>query len=607
MIELREAQMQVEKFLNDTYDARVVSEKCRDYYDGRQWTEQQVARLKKRRQAPIVSNRIKPKVNGLVGLYNLRKTDPKAYPRTEKHTEGAQTITDALRYVADNTDFDDTRLEVGGEFFTEGYGGAIIDVQQRKNGEIDIRIEQIPWDRIYYDPNSRKKDFSDARFMGIVLWMSEDEAEEKFPDADIDNMDDAISDADETFEDRPRWIDSSANRVRIALHFYIHKSVWHMCAFGGSKFVVKPRPSPFLDEDGEPMNPIELVSGNVDRDNMRYGEVKNFLDPQDEINHKRSKIQHFGSSRQTYGRKGEYTDIAKLKREMSDPSGHVEFEGEEFGKDFGILPTGDMSRVQFELYNDAKAELDAVSFNAQLAGDRQSGELSGVAIDKLQRAGTIELNGQYALITGWERRVYRQVWARIKQFWTQEKWIRVTDNQDDMRFVGFNQPITFQAMLEETINDESLPQQDRQQAAQVFTAMMQVQDPRLQQSVETRNEIAQMDVDIIIDQSFDVVNIQQEQFKLIAQFAQGANIDVIELIELSEIRGKEELIEKIEKRRQQAAQAQQGAIQVEAESKQMANLLTRMQAAKTEQEAIQKGAETEIMIASPDPNPQLSV
>ena len=604
ILELIDAHEQVEKFLTDTFDARQVSEKCRDYFDGRQWTDAEIARLGRRQQAAIVSNRIKPKVNGLVGLYELRKTDPKAYPRTQAHEESAHAATDALRYVDDNTDFDNTRSEVCQEFFTEGYGGVIILTEKKRDG-VEITIDQIPWDRIYYDPNSRKKDFSDARYMGIIQWMSKDEAKEIFPKGNIDNATDAVSDTDETFEDRPRWLDN--DRIRIAMHFFIHKGVWHMATFHGSDFLIKPKVSKYLDEDGQPMNPIELVSGNVNRDNERYGEAASFLDQQDEINHKRSKIQHFGSSRQTFGRKGEQSDVKAIKREMAKPDGHVEFDGEEFGKDFGVLPTGDMSEVQFQLYQEAKAELDSVSFNAQLAGERQSGNLSGVAINKLQRAGTIELNNQYRLFKGWETRVRRQVWMRIKQFWTEAKWIRVTDDADDLRWVGFNQPIPLQQKLEETINDEALPLPERQQAARVFTQMMQTQDPRLETLVETRNEVSELDMDIIIDQSFDVINIQQEQFEIIAKFAQASDIDIIELIEVSEIRGKEDLIKKIEKRRQEAAQAQQGAIQMQQQSIELDNLNKQMNAALTEQDAIQKHAETEIMISNPDPQPQLAV
>jgi hypothetical protein len=127
---------------------------------------------------------------------------------------------------------------------------------------------------------------------------------------------------------------------------------------------------------------------------------------------------------------------------MAKPDGHIEWSGDEFGKDFGVIPTHELSRAQFDLYMDAKSELDAVSINAQLSGERQEGTLSGVAIGKLQQAGTLELNRQYSLLTRWETRVYRQVWARIRQFWTEEKWIRVTDDQNSIKFAGFNYPVT---------------------------------------------------------------------------------------------------------------------------------------------------------------------
>lgn len=551
-----DAKRKVEHFLSATEDARHLSERCRDYFDNKQWTSAEKAKLASRSQAAITVNRVKPKVEGLLGLYDLRLSDPKAYPRTKKHEKASEVITDGLRYVAEDNQFSSLRLNVAENFFIEGYGGAMVDVRQKKSGEIEIKINQAAWDRIYFDPHSREKDFSDARFMGLILWMDKAEAEEKFPDAEIEALINAAEYTDETFEDRPRWVDRQTNRVRIALHFEIIKGVWSMCAFSGDTYIIESQPSPYLDDDGEPCNPIELVSANVDRENNRYGEVAGFLDQQDEINHRRSKFLHNLSSRQTHGRKGSIKDVPALKREMKKPDGHIEWEGEEFGKDFGVIPTNDMARGQFELYQDAKAELDAVSFNAQLAGERQSGSLSGVAINRLQQAGTIELNRQYSLLAGWEKRIYRQIWARIKQFWTQEKWIRVTDDQDALRWVGFNTPLTAQKFLEEKINDESLPLTERQQASAAFQFMVQNNDPRLNAIVGVSNDVAELDVDIIIDQSFDVINIQQEQFQMLAQFAQGnPDIDIIDLIDLSQIRGKDALIEKLEKRRQAAAEA----------------------------------------------------
>lgn len=560
---LEKVQKQVETFLTQTQIARIASERDRDYVDHKQWTPEEIAKLTGRQQAPIVVNRVKPKVAGLLGLLSMRQTDPKAYPRTQKHEKSAEAITDALRYVADNNDFNDCKMEVSECFFVEGYGGAIVDVQKDGNGEAEIRIEEIPWDRIYFDPHSRKKDFNDARYMGLILWMDIEEAKEKFPKTDLDALIASNGSVDRTFEDRPRWVDGVNKRVRVAQHFYKKNNKWWMCIFTEDLFLLEPDESPYLDEFGQPGNPIELVSAYIDRDNARYGEVRAFIDQQDEINHRRSKALHLLSQRQTASRQGAVKDVAAMKRELAKPNGHVEYQGEK--GDFEILETGDMAKGQFELYQDAKAELDAVSVNAQLSGERQQGDLSGIAIQKLQQAGTMELNGLFSTLNGWEKRIYRQVWARIRQFWTAEKWVRVTDDADNLRWVGLNAEVTAQEWLEEQVNDKSAPLHQKKKAAAAYQFLMSavesqdqqaaaVAKQKLEQIVNIKNPVAELDVDIILDMSFDSVNIQQEQFELLAKFANGTDIDITELIELSQLRGKDELIEKIQKRRQEQAQ-----------------------------------------------------
>ena len=559
----------VENYLTMTQDARADCERDRDYKDGKQWTESQTAKLRARGQAPIVSNRIKSKHAGLVGLLDLRRSDPKAYPRTKKHAKAAEAITDALRYIADDNDYNGTcRLEMADDFFCEGTCGALIDVK-KKGKKTDIKITQIPWDRIYYDPFSRRLDFSDARYKGLMTWMDFDQFKVLFPKVEI-NFSASSTATDETFEDRPRWVDSDRQRIRVAMHYYLEGEVWKVAYFTDQTFLIEPEVSDYLDDNGEPSCPIELASAHIDRDNNRYGEVRGFISQQDEINHRRSKALHLLSQRQTFGRKGSAKDIAALKRELSKPDGHVEFIGEKFGSDFGVLPTGDMAQGQLELYQDAKAELDSVSFNAQLSGDRQSGDLSGKAIDRLQQAGTIELNSQYTIFSNLEKRIYRQMYARIKQFWNTETWIRVTDDQDNLRWVGLNGQVTAQEWMEEIINDKSESLVKRKQAAMAFAHLMQMKDSEnleeaaqaeeiLGRIVTVRNETSDLDVDIILDQSFDSVNIQQEQFEILAKFAQGTEVDIIQLIELSQLRNKKELIEKIEKRREDMAEAQQSA------------------------------------------------
>jgi hypothetical protein len=636
----------VDLYLNATMDARALCERDRDYIDGKQWTDDEAVKLRKRGQAPVVINRLAPKHNGMIGLLDLRRTDPKAFPRTKKHEDSAHAISDALRYVADNNDFiNSVRLDMADNFFCEGTAAAFVDVEEVViNGrpEMDVKIKNIAWDRFYYDPYSRRLDFADARFMGMIVWMGFDEFTLAFPDADINDLVSLSDNSDDTFSDKPQWIDKKKKRIRVCHHFYLEGGEWMMCYFTDGAFLIDPQTSPFLDEDGDPSCPIVAQSAHIDRDNNRYGEVRNHIDKQDELNHRRSKGLFLLSRRQTYGRKGVATDIQALKREAAKPDGHLEFPGGEvFGKDFGFIDTADMAAGQLAMYQDTKAELDSVGFNAQLAGERQSGDISGKAINMLQQAGTIELNRQYTMFSSLEKRIYRQIWGRIKQYWTDEKWIRITDDQDDLKWVGLNAQVTAQEWLQEQVQDESLPIQTRRQAdasLQFLTQAAQGPDPqlvaaaqqgdqqamialqqammmqplaqqKLQEIVEVKNPVPEMDVDIIIDQSFDVINTEQETFQLLAQFAQGTQeISFIDLLEVSPLRNKKELIERIEKR-QAAAQQQNGNLQQMQVAKFQTDIQkTQADTAVQNEAAMQKRVETILLTTGPkDKDPQVIV
>lgn len=602
--------LQAEDYLNSTIGARLESEKCRDYYDGYQWTKEELEVLRKRKQPAIVVNRVKPKVEGLKGLLSIRKTDIKAFPRNQEQDEkSAAAITDALRYVSDNNDFDDIKTECFETKIVEGVCAVSIDIKV-KNNEPEIKINPIFWDRFYYDPKSRQKDFSDARYLGEMIWLDQEQLIELFPDKKdiIANLADMDGDGDQTIADRPLWTTGSKDRkrFRICKHYFIKDSKWMVAVFCGDVFLLDPQESPYLDEEEKPTCPIVADTAYIDRNNQRYGEVKSFLSQQDEINHRRSKALHLLSARQTTGRKGTIENIAAMKNELAKPDGHVEYVGDE--GDFKILPNTDFTKGQFDLYQDAKAELDATSFNAQLAGERQSGDLSGVAISRLQSAGAMEINSLYTGFANWEKRVFRQVWDRIRQFWTAEKWVRITDNEDNLRWVGFNTQITLQKYLEEIINDESKPLNLRIGASASYQAMMQTNDPRLQTIIEVRNRPAELDVDIILDQSFDVVNIQQEQFQLLVQFAQSSkDIDIIELIELSQLRNKKELIEKIEARRGQQAQAVGNVQQMQAQKIQVENAKAFADAQVSTKKAEQMAIENELLLRSPRPVSSVAV
>src|SRR5262245_58612681 len=76
-------------------------QQARRYRHGAHWTSDQIKVLNDRRQPVVTYNRIGRKIDGIVGLTERLRQDPKAYPRTPQHQGGADLATAVLRYLMD--------------------------------------------------------------------------------------------------------------------------------------------------------------------------------------------------------------------------------------------------------------------------------------------------------------------------------------------------------------------------------------------------------------------------------------------------------------------------------------------------------------------------
>jgi hypothetical protein len=243
-----------------TTDARAEAAEMRDYYDGYQWTQEQRTALEARKQPVLTDNKLKDKIDYMIGLEIASRTDPKAFPRTPQHEQDAEAVTDALRYVGDAQDFPQIRSDVAENVMVEGDGGAEIYVKQAKDG-VEVCIKRNRWERRYYDPFSSERDFSDARYLGTFLWLDLDEAQAKWPDAK-ETWDAAAGEmkngsGSETDSDRPKseHFDKNRQRVRVIEQYFREKGVWHRAKFVKCGWIEKPEPSPYLDDEGEPEHP----------------------------------------------------------------------------------------------------------------------------------------------------------------------------------------------------------------------------------------------------------------------------------------------------------------------------------------------------------------
>ena len=555
--DLNEYVQQFEDSEEQTRDARELSERDRDYFDEKQLTEGEIKELKALGQAPIISNHIKGKVNAMIGLEKQTRKDPKAFPRQPGDEGAAEAATDAIRYVCDDSNWNDKRSLAGKELAIEGTGALMVGLKSSKGG-FDPDIRRISWDRLYYDPHASEFDFADASFMGIVIWMDLDKAIAKFPDAkDVLNQTWADCAKTDTYDDKPKhkmWADYRRRRVRICEHYCLKPDGWMFCMFTKGGFVVDPQPSPYLDAEGLPECPIKAVSLYVDRDNNRYGEVRSMIGRQDAINKRESKALSLLNERQVRVSPAVGMDAKAIRKELSHPRGV--FVGEQ--GDVEILPTNDMAAGNLQMLQMAKNDLAGMGPNTALQGKNEQ-DLSGRAIIAQQQAGLVEAATYLDCIRVLSISVYRSIWGRIRQVWTAERWIRVTDNENNLKFVGLNKPVTaVQAMAQKMgVTKDNLPQIANDNPEVIRELQMLAASPMGQQVVSMENSVAELDVDIILDEGIDTPTVAAEQFELLTKMVPalgsiGQHPKVLEmLIEASALRNKDKLIELLQ-------QAQQG-------------------------------------------------
>lgn len=606
---------QFREYADGTLAARQLGEKCRDYRDGNQWTEVERKTLQKRKQPCITDNKIQDKCDTLLGMERQMRTDPKAYPRNPDDADSADAATDALRYVAESCQYKTTtRKPAADNLMVEGLCAGQVIVEDKKGSSYPyVCMEHIRWDRVFYDLHCLKDDFTDKTYVGYFTWMDQDQAKLEWKEK-ADVIDGSFlgesQEGDRALDDKPRFVLTARKRMRVQVftHYYLDSGKWMFARWCRGGFLEGPQPSSYKDENGEPDCPIEMQALYRDAEGAPYGLVLRYLDLQDEHNKRRSKMLHLLNAKRVIVQKGVITNIPEMRGELHKPDGVVEVAG-----DIAQLKVEDNlneAEGQFKLLQQTDAALAATGPNAALLG--VSGEISGIAKARDQQAGQLPVAPLFDALDSWELRMYRQTWRRIRQFWTAPMWIRVTDDEQRLQFIGLNQPVTQGEMVaQQAPNDPrfaQLPPEDKQAVIQAIAQHPQAQQPAIHGKTGKplrKNDVAVMDVDIIIDRGQDVVTAQQEEFSQLMEIAKTRpEIPFDVLIQMSQLRSdtKRLVMERLkganDPQAQQQAQFQAMMAQLEAVIKQAEARKTMAQADQAEAAAAESHVDAAVKTAT---------
>lgn len=424
-------------YLDSKVDEIEEQKESRRYYHGGQWTPAQIAILRRRHQPPITWNRVARKINGIVGVVERMRSDPKAEPTTPASEQGANLATHVIREVLDENEWKSIEpwclLQAG----IDGIAGVQMVLTEGDEQDPDISLPFVIGDEYFYDPKSYKQDFSDARYEGIAKWLTIDEAVELFPDREQELRGLIEGDADLTSNpDREyKWIITSSKTVRLVEHWYKHRGQWRW-AFYVSSVLLDQGLSPFFGSKGKRVSSFNMFSMAVDHDGDRYGFVRNLKGPQDALNQSKSKSLHLANSRRLISDKGAVDDVETARIEWSRPDGFVEVNP-------GKKITPDATTADLQAFNgfaeDAKSELDQyANTNVAALSGVNVANLSGRAIELLRQPGMAELGPFVLAIRAWKLRLFRMVWNTAQRYWNAERWIRVTNDQGLKQFIKLN-------------------------------------------------------------------------------------------------------------------------------------------------------------------------
>lgn len=505
------------------------------YYDGDHWTEEELHILRLRGQPPTYYNEIRRKVNGIIGVEEQIRRDPKAFGRNPNPQDenAASVATKSIRYVCENNSMDKKGSEVLKNGSVGGFSGIRLDLHAERE---EITFSVVDDATTFYDPRSKRADFSDAKFLGTWDWVDKDDAKQLLPNS-AEKIDEIFScyksnDFSELPDDVDRgeesWVNSQEDTVFLIEHWYKNNGLWH-CAYHLAGVVLEEWVSPLKDDNGESAHLFELWSPNIKKDGQRYGAVKDMIPIQDAINKRASKLLHMLNTRQTRVQRGAIEDIDEMKLQLQKPDGVIEYDVE---GGFDIISNNDQISGQAQLMQHDLSQMDRSGPNNALIG-RGTESQSGVAIKEQKNSGVTELSPDLQEFRDWKLRVYRKIWNMIRAFWTKERFIRVTDNLGAADFVGLNKPV---------VDDQGMIVIDPATGAQRFD-----------------NQIAQLDVDIILDEGPDTMTVQQEDFNILSSIMpflreSGQNIPAKIIFQASPIRNKEEIIQALEDQERMASE-----------------------------------------------------
>lgn len=161
---------------------RKESDKCADYYDNNQISQETADVLKERGQPPLVANLIKPTIDTVLGMEAKTRTDWRVRPDDDGTCpdDMAEALSIKLKHAEIESRADRAISEAYGGQIKAGLGWAEV-ARNTDPFRSPYRVKYVHRREIFWDWRSEQPDLSDARYLIRRRWVDVDEAVARFP------------------------------------------------------------------------------------------------------------------------------------------------------------------------------------------------------------------------------------------------------------------------------------------------------------------------------------------------------------------------------------------------------------------------------------------
>jgi hypothetical protein len=442
------------------------------FYDGDQWTAEETDKLESYGQAPIVINKIASKVDNIAGTEIASRTRIVYRSRSGEagEEETAKALSDLALFVAERND---QSIELSSLFkagLITGISWLDVGVEEGDEGKLIFNRYENELS-VVWDAHAQRMDYSDARFVCRERWLDAEAIKHLFPESSAPLLSDTQADVRRRFGTTTQGIayhnpDRNLWRV-VEVQYKQTETLYRVRLANGDVAVTfdkseAARMGTVVDSAFAPRVYIAYYSGNVLLDHTPlpylhnrftlvpflfkrnrstgapYGVVKTAIDPQRELNKRRSKAMHLLNTAQIIADVDAVDDPHTLAREAARPDGLIL---KRPGKDLRIIRNTELAGSQVSVMEKASLDIQEVMGVFDEAVGRTSNATSGVAIQSRQMASTTNQMFAFDALRRTKKTLGLMVLSLIRQFFTTEMTIQITDNLSAPRLVRLNQPL----------------------------------------------------------------------------------------------------------------------------------------------------------------------